>query len=90
MDALFELAQKHNARVLLLGDTRQHKSVESGDALRLLEDYFVIAKVELSTITRQKHALYRDAVQSLANGEVLKASMAAAISSGGVTVSVEV
>ena len=34
---LLRLAQKHNMRVLLVGDVRQHVSVEAGDFLRVLE-----------------------------------------------------
>ena len=34
---LFRLAHKHNMRVLLVGDVRQHVSVEAGDFLRVLE-----------------------------------------------------
>ena len=34
---LLRLAQKHDLRVLLVGDVRQHVSVEAGDFLRVLE-----------------------------------------------------
>jgi len=36
-EELLRLAQKHNIRVLLVGDVRQHVSVEAGDFLRVLE-----------------------------------------------------
>jgi hypothetical protein len=31
------LAEKENCRIILSGDTAQHRAVERGDALRLLE-----------------------------------------------------
>ena len=38
MAKLFDLAEKSNARVILVGDRHQHKSVERGSALKLLEE----------------------------------------------------
>jgi len=61
-----------NARVVFVGDTLQHNSVEGGDALRLIEDYSVIEKVELSRIRRQKTDQYREAIRHLAKGDVTK------------------
>jgi len=72
MEAAFELACTGDTRVLLVGDTRQHNSVEAGDALRLVEDYSVIKRTEIGTITRQKEIKYREAVQRLANGEIAR------------------
>ncbi|MGP1345539.1 MAG: MobF family relaxase [Phycisphaerales bacterium] len=69
MKELFELADKYNARVVLCGDQRQHKPVERGDALRVLERVGGIAPVELTNIRRQK-GLYREAVQALADGRI--------------------
>lgn len=72
MDLLLRITEKNNTRVIFVGDTGQHNSVEGGDALRLLEDYSVIKKAELSEVKRQKDSRYREAVQSLARGEVVK------------------
>jgi ATP-dependent exoDNAse (exonuclease V) alpha subunit len=70
MESAFSVAREHGARVLLVGDTRQHNSVEAGDALRLVEDYSVVKRAEIGTISRQKEVKYREAVQRLANGEI--------------------
>ncbi len=72
MEKLLEIAKKNETRVLLVGDTAQHNSVEGGDALRLIEDYSVIQKTELNKIKRQKHEMYREAVQDLGRGDVEK------------------
>jgi hypothetical protein len=64
---LLRLAERHSARVLFIGDTRQHSAIEAGDFLRVLETHSAIHRVELTSIRRQ-HLLYRDAVVSLAAG----------------------
>ena len=69
MKQLFELADKHGARVVLSGDERQHKPVERGDALRVLQRLGGIDPVELTTIRRQ-HGLYREAVSALSEKEI--------------------
>jgi conjugative relaxase-like TrwC/TraI family protein len=68
MDALFVAARKLHARVLLVGDTRQHTSVEAGDALRILERRTFMHRVELTTIRRQIGAPYRQVVERLCDG----------------------
>ncbi|MBK8227486.1 MAG: relaxase domain-containing protein [Flavobacteriales bacterium] len=70
MTALLNLATKNNARVILGGDTRQHSSVQRGDALRILNTVGKIRTAEVSKIYRQKNAEHRDAVGMLAKGDV--------------------
>jgi conjugative relaxase-like TrwC/TraI family protein len=65
---LLRLAERHSARVLFIGDTRQHSAVEAGDFLRVLESHSSLHRVELSSIRRQEVPAYRDAVCSLAAG----------------------
>ena len=72
MDRFLKIVAEQRARVIFVGDTLQHNSVEGGDALRLIEDYSVIEKIELSKIRRQKSDRYREAIQYLAKGEVKK------------------
>ncbi len=48
MRGIFQLAEQQNCRVILSGDTRQHTSVERGDALRLLETYAGLKPAELT------------------------------------------
>ena len=69
--ALFELAGKLNARIILSGDPNQHRSVERGDPLRLLEGYAGIKPALVEQIQRQ-HGLYKSAVEHIARGAVLK------------------
>lgn len=70
MTALLELATKHNARLILSGDTRQHASVVRGDALRILNVAAVIVPAEVSKIYRQRNKEYRKAVDDLSNGNI--------------------
>ena len=65
---LLRLADRHSARVLFIGDTRQHSAVEAGDFLRVLETHSALHRVELTSIRRQEHQAYREAVSSLAAG----------------------
>jgi len=67
MRSLFELAESCNARVVLSGDSKQHRSVERGDALRLLETHAGLGVAQLSEIRRQTGD-YRAAVDALAEG----------------------
>jgi conjugative relaxase-like TrwC/TraI family protein len=70
MTSLLELATNQNARLILLGDTRQHASVVRGDALRILNTVGKIKTEEVSKIYRQKNEAYRDAVEYLAKDEI--------------------
>jgi conjugative relaxase-like TrwC/TraI family protein len=67
MRAVFDLAERHRARVVLSGDRRQHGSVERGAALRLLEEQAGLVTAELRDIRRQSGE-YRAAVESLSEG----------------------
>jgi len=72
MDLFLRITRKNNTRVIFVGDSGQHNSVEGGDALRLIEDYSVIQKFSLSKVRRQKDSKYNEAVQRLSEGQVLK------------------
>ncbi|MGE3308704.1 MAG: MobF family relaxase [Limisphaerales bacterium] len=69
MLALLERAQEHRCRILLSGDTRQHNSVQAGDALRLLEQKSALACVGVHRIIRQVDAEYREAIAAFAAGD---------------------
>lgn len=71
MAEVFDLAEKQNARVVLVGDTKQHQSVQRGDAMRLLRDEAGIVPAEVIEVVRQR-GNYRDAVQSIAGGDVVE------------------
>lgn len=73
MTSLLELVTKHDARLILSGDTRQHSAVVRGDALRVLNTVGGIRGAEVTKIRRQKKEDYREAVEHLANGNVKQA-----------------
>jgi conjugative relaxase-like TrwC/TraI family protein len=73
MVKLFDLAVGTGARVMLSGDTGQHGSVARGDALRILEQYSSYRFSELTTIRRQKAAVFRQVVQLAAAKQTGKA-----------------
>lgn len=67
MRRLFDVAKKVNARVVLSGDAKQHKPVERGDAMRLLESQAELPVAELTRVVRQT-GTYRDAVEAISKG----------------------
>jgi hypothetical protein len=71
MSQLFAAAERLGARVVLSGDSRQHASVERGDALRLLERHAGIRPAQVQTIRRQQGD-YQKAIQHLSQGDPLK------------------
>jgi len=64
------MAERHDLRVLLVGDVRQHVSVEAGDFLRVLEAHSRIARCEVGEIHRQIPKDYRAAIIEMANGNI--------------------
>ncbi|WP_259015513.1 MobF family relaxase [Emticicia fluvialis] len=73
MTSLLELATYQNARLILVGDTRQHASVDRGDALRILNTVGGIKTAEISQVYRQQNARYKEAVEDLSVGDVQSA-----------------
>ncbi len=69
MASLFVLAEKIQARVVLLGDTLQLSAVERGSPLQVLEDIGKVAIAEVTEIRRQRSPEYREAVKLLASGK---------------------
>lgn len=69
--AVLRVAQVNDARVLLVGDVRQHVSVEAGDFLRILEQHSGLRRSELRDIRRQQVELYNEAVRTMARGDAL-------------------
>jgi conjugative relaxase-like TrwC/TraI family protein len=65
---LQEFAVEHNCRLVLTGDTKQHHSVQWGDALRILERSGVIAQAVLTKIYRQRIPELREAIEDLSKG----------------------
>lgn len=69
MGQVFGIAERVNARVILSGDTRQHRGVERGAALRLLETEAGLVPAELREIRRQRDD-YKKAVNALSEGRI--------------------
>ena len=73
MRDLCRLAAANDNRLLLVGDIKQHNSVEAGDAVRCLQKYARVPVVRLTEIRRQKDPRYRAAVARLARGDAFGA-----------------
>ena len=72
LDRLCGLARDLDARVVLQGDPRQHKSVQRhGNMLKVLEDFAAVPVAELKEIKRQKGA-YAEAVAAIRDHEMEK------------------
>lgn len=72
MNQVISVAKEQNARILLTGDTKQHGSVERGDALRILKQFGGVKPATISKIQRQKNADYRSAIKSISSGNIEK------------------
>ena len=62
---LVKHAQEKDSRVLLVGDSAQHRSVERGDALRILEQSGTVRYVELLQTQRQRVPALKAAIEDL-------------------------
>ena len=65
-----DLAEKQNCRIVLSGDTAQHRAVERGDALRILEKHANLPAAELKEIWRQKADAHKAVVADLRGGNL--------------------
>ncbi len=66
---LCALVQTQGARLILVGDSRQHSGVEAGDFLSILENHSRLQTCELTDIRRQTAREYRSAVKLMAQGQ---------------------
>lgn len=66
---VFKLAEEKSARVVLSGDMGQHRAVERGDALRLLESKAGLKMARVREIQRQK-GTYKQAVAAISRGDL--------------------
>ena len=65
MADLLRLVEDCSLRVVFSGDTKQIRSVEAGDALRILEKESRLKTVALVQVQRQTRKDYRDAIEEL-------------------------
>lgn len=71
LKAIVDLAEQQHARLVLVGDSGQHKSVEAGDAARIAEHESRITVAELREVRRQSvNPAYRAAAEALAAGKI--------------------
>jgi len=70
LDRLTRIAQERRARVLLVGDTKQHYSVQRGDAMRNVIRNSGTPVVRLSEVLRQREEKDRQFSRLLAAGNV--------------------
>lgn len=64
---VFAIAEGVGARVILVGDRRQHRSVTAGEPLKLLEEKAGLRVAQVTEILRQKGD-YKKAAQALSEG----------------------
>ena len=67
MLSVFEIAEQYNARVILVGDRRQHRSVTAGEPLKLLEEKAGLRVAEVTEILRQQGD-YKKVAKALSEG----------------------
>jgi len=65
MNHFLRLAKDRSLRIVFSGDTKQIRSVEAGNALRILEKESQLKTVALTEVKRQTTRDYRDAMQEL-------------------------
>ena len=70
---LVKHARENDSRLLLAGDSAQHRSVERGDALRILEQSGNVRYVELLQAQRQKVPALKAAIEDLKAGRLQNA-----------------
>jgi ATP-dependent exoDNAse (exonuclease V) alpha subunit len=65
MQSILHLAEDHGARIIFSGDTRQIRSVEASDALRILETESGLKSISLTGVQRQTNPEYREAIKMM-------------------------
>src|SRR5207244_4990128 len=69
---VFGVAEAVGARVILVGDRRQHRSVTAGEPLKLLEELAGLPVAEVTEILRQQGD-YKKAAEALSEGRTAEA-----------------
>jgi conjugative relaxase-like TrwC/TraI family protein len=70
LNQLLNITNQNSQRLLLVGDTKQHKSVERGNILKTIQDYSEIRTYSLNKIQRQTKSESKSAVEDLSKGKV--------------------
>jgi len=69
---VFDVANSVGARVILVGDRRQHRSITAGEPLKLLEEKAGVPVAEVTEILRQEGD-YKKAAEALSQGRTQEA-----------------
>ncbi len=72
MNKLLTIASDSKYRVILVGDTKQHKSVERGNTLKTIQEHSKIETYSLNQIQRQTQNEAKLAVEDLSKGKILE------------------
>lgn len=73
LSRLTDIAKQQNARIILQGDPKQHRSVvRHGNMMNVLQEYAGLKVGRLTEIWRQKHAGYKAVVADIADGKYEK------------------
>ncbi|NBB23405.1 relaxase domain-containing protein [Runella sp. CRIBMP] len=73
MNQLLDLAKTNQNRLIFTGDTKQHASVERGDALRTMQQKGGINAVRVNEVVRQKNQKdYKTAMEFMSKGNIEK------------------
>jgi conjugative relaxase-like TrwC/TraI family protein len=73
MAEVVRIAGERKARILLVGDTKQHESVERGSALRNLIEFGLVEPQRLHGVRRQRDYHHRKLARLLAKGKAEEA-----------------
>lgn len=70
LEQVLEIASSGSNKVILAGDTSQHKSVQKGHSLKLIEEKGNVPLYSLTQIRRQKNQEYLNIVNSIAQDNI--------------------
>jgi len=70
MHEFLQYAQQENAKVVLVGDTKQLQSVEAGRMFYELQRHGIMETVRMSEVQRQKNEAYKAIVASMAEKKI--------------------
>jgi conjugative relaxase-like TrwC/TraI family protein len=73
LDSFLKEAEKHDSKVVLIGDTKQFQSVEQGKIFSDLQKHAGVSKVEMTEVKRQETEHAKEVVQAIKDRDFEKA-----------------
>jgi ATP-dependent exoDNAse (exonuclease V) alpha subunit len=67
---LFEIVKDAGARIALVGDEMQHRSVNASEPLKLLKERAGLPVAQVTEIVRQEEGDYRKAAKAMSDGNI--------------------